>query len=136
MKHLKSSGFRRRIMLLNTEKSFLAQGTEWYAHKGEYLFRKWQPAEYVFYLKDGSVDILDDETQTLQHVQGCRCFLGLHEALLDAHHQASVKVRDESILLVFEKQQIDEFLQKNELARRYFMLKICDQMALLKKNFE
>ncbi|MDQ1086324.1 MULTISPECIES: cyclic nucleotide-binding domain-containing protein [unclassified Siphonobacter] len=123
-------------MLLDTEKILLARGTELYAHKGEYLYRKQQLAEFVFYLKDGSVDILDEEAQTGHRLQGCRCFLGLHEALLNESHQSSVKVNDESILLVFDKQQIEHFIEEHDMARRYFMIKMCDQMELMRKKFE
>lgn len=121
-------------MLIDTEKKLLARGTELYAHKGEFLYRREQPAEYVFYLKDGSVEIVSDSANV--RLQGCRCFLGLHEALLNDHHRSSVKVNDESILLVFEKQQIETFLEESPHARRYLMLQICDQLALMKRDYE
>lgn len=122
-------------MLLDTEKLLLARGTELYAHKGEYLYRKEQLAEFVFYLKDGSVEILPENGKENHRLQS-RCFLGLHEALLNVEHQASVKVNDESILLVFDKQEIEHFMDEHRMARRYFMIKLCDQMDLLQKSYE
>ena len=67
--------------MLTTEKQILALGTELHARRGELLYRKQQPAEYVFYLLNGAVGIRGDDSHT-RHLAGCRCFLGLRETCL------------------------------------------------------
>lgn len=121
--------------MVETEKKILSHGTELYFKGGEYLFKRNQDADYVFYLKDGVVSIID-EYNLIQQIEGCRCFLGLQEILLEDKHQTTAIVADASIFVVFDKAQIFKMMHEHAQFRRYFMLKMCDHLSVLSKNFE
>ena len=121
--------------MLDTEKKILAKGTELYFKGGEFLYRREHDADYVFYLKDGAVEVID-QFEVSYRIKGCRCFLGLHEIILDKKHEESVKIAEPSILLAFDKALIAKIMHSHERARRYFMLKMCDHLAVMSKSFE
>jgi CRP-like cAMP-binding protein len=121
--------------MVETEKKILDYGMELYFKEGECLYKRNQEAEYVFYLKDGIVKVIDEQNQA-QEIEGCRCFLGLQDMLLEHKHEATVMVADPSIIVVFDKGQINRLMHDHPTVRRYFMLKMCDHLSVLSKSFE
>lgn len=122
--------------MLDIEKNILQKGTELFFNGGEFLYRRDQEADYVFYLKDGVVEIQDTDPINAYRIEGCRCFLGLHEIILDKKHEESVKIAEPSILVAFDKSLIHHLMNEQSAIRRYFMLKMCDHMAALSKSYE
>lgn len=118
-----------------TERKILASGIELSFKEGEYLYRKGQDAEFVFYLKDGAFELRDEQNKPII-VDGFRCFLGLEEMLSDKKHRYGVKVLSNAHVLVFEKSLLNTLIYEYELAQRYFMLKMCDYLAFHEKVYE
>lgn len=121
--------------MVETEKKILSYGMELYFKEGECLYKRNQEAEYVFYLKDGVVKVIDGQ-ENAQEIDGCHCFLGLQEMLLDERHDSTVVVADPSIVVVLDKGQIHRLMHDHPTVRRYFMLKMCDHLSVLSKSFE
>lgn len=121
--------------MLHTERTILASGTELNVARGEYLFRRQQEAEYVFYLKDGALELADGGATT-RILKGGSYFLGLEEMLLNRCHPYSARVLQGAVVLVFEKALIESLLQRYAEARRYFLRKMCDHLAQQERVFE
>lgn len=122
--------------MLDTERSILATGTELNLRRGEYLFRRQQEADFVFFLKDGVLELTDGRhpPRVIDHKA---CFLGLEELLLDRHHRFSARVLDKSaVVLAFEKPHIEALLRRDAHTHRYFLLKLCDRLAQRQPGFE
>ncbi|WP_026994982.1 cyclic nucleotide-binding domain-containing protein [Flectobacillus major] len=118
-----------------TERKILASGIELSFKGGEFLYRKGQEAEFVFYLKDGKFELIDGHNDPIR-IEGFRCFLGLEELLSDKQHRYSVKALSNAQVLVFEKSLLNTLIYEYELAQRYFMLKMCDYMAFHESVYE
>ena len=71
-----------------------------------------------------------------QEVDGCNCFLGVQEMLLEERHDSTVVVADTSIVVVLDKGPIHRLMHDHPTVRRYFMLKMCDHLSVLSKSFE
>ncbi len=121
--------------MLETERKILASGIELHFKGGEYLYRKGQEAEFVFYLKDGKFELADERHKPII-LDGFRYFLGLEEILSDKQHRYSVKALSNAQVLVFEKSLLHTLLYEYDLAQRYFMLKMCDYMSFQEHVYE
>jgi len=121
--------------MLDTERTILSNGTELNVARGEYLFRRRQEADYVFYVKGGTLELTgDDRPPHVLHRRGC--FLGLEEVLLDHCHRYDARALDYSVVLVFDKLLINALLNGNAGVHRYFLYKMCDQLAQHGQRFE
>jgi CRP-like cAMP-binding protein len=119
------------------ERTVLAAGTELAFRRGEYLYRKAQQPDYVFYLKFGTVVLTDgDPAAVPRRVAGQPCFLGLSEVLLDHPHPESALVQDPSTLLAFERPVLEGLMARNAAMRRYFMQQLCDHLHSVRSGFE
>ncbi|MBB6002889.1 Crp/Fnr family transcriptional regulator [Arcicella rosea] len=117
------------------EKVILSSGIQLSFKQGDYLYRKGQNPDYVFYIKDGSVELKDGLKKTIV-LKNKKYFLGLEEMLLDKDHLYSVKVLEHSIFLIFEKSLIDALIYEHTDIRRYFMMSICNQLEESNTVFE
>ena len=80
----------------------LASGIDIHYQSEEFLFRKGQKAEYVFYLLNGVVIINDIENRIF--ISGEKpLFLGLQEALESSKYIFSVQTIEPSKFIVFDK---------------------------------
>ncbi|MBC7891548.1 MAG: cyclic nucleotide-binding domain-containing protein [Sphingobacteriaceae bacterium] len=121
--------------MLDTEQTILSNGMELNVERGEYLFRRRQEADYVFYVKGGTLELTGDEQQP--HVLDHRaCFLGLEEVLLDHCHRYDARALDHSVVLVFDKLLINALLSGSARVHRYFLYKMCDRLAQKGRGFE
>ncbi len=115
--------------MFDTERAILASGTELNLRRGEYLFRRQQAAEYIFFLRAGKLELADDQ-HPARVFEGRACFLGLEEALLDCRHRFSARVLDSSaVVLAFEKTFLEELLHRDADAHRYFLLKLGERLG-------
>ncbi|MFC0184340.1 Cyclic nucleotide-binding domain-containing protein [Pseudarcicella hirudinis] len=121
--------------MIDIESKILEKGTELFFNKGEFLFKQEQDADYVFFLKDGEVELQKD-TGIVFNISRQRCFLGLEEMILENKHEQTAVVKDTSILLVFDRLLIAGLISQNEKARRYFIQKMCDQFHVFQREFE
>jgi len=117
------------------EKVILSSGIQLSFKQGDYLYRKGQHPDYVFYIKDGSVELRDGLKEAVV-LKNKRYFLGLEEMLLEKDHPYSVKVLEHSIFLIFEKSLIDALIHEHTDIRRYFMMSICNQIDEKNTVFE
>lgn len=117
------------------EKIILTSGIQLSFKKGDFLYRKGQQPDYVFYIKDGSV-ALEDGLEESIILKNKKYFLGFEEMLLNQEHHYTVKVLEHSIFLIYEKSLISALLYEHTNIRRYFMLNICDKLEENNRVFE
>jgi CRP-like cAMP-binding protein len=121
--------------MLNTERSILSAGTELNVARGEYLFRRQQEADYVFFLKEGTLE-LSDESHPPKVIDRRSCFFGLEEMLLDRPHPYNARVLDRAVVLAFDKPQIQRLLAQDPKTHRYFLHKLVDHLGQSGRRFE
>lgn len=119
----------------DAEKIILSSGIQLSFKQGDFLYRKGQHPDYVFYIKDGSVELKDGQKNS-KVLKNKKYFLGLEEMLLEKEHPYTVRVLEHSIFLIFEKSLIDALIYEHTDIRRYFMLSICNQLEECDKTFE
>ena len=114
------------IQMIDTEKKILASGIEMKYLSEEHIFRKGQKAEFVFFLKEGSLlfDWPLDETRS--KVINLPCFIGIEEAMDGKNYSYSVKTLVECKFLVFERKYFLMLMNEFEAATPYFLQKIED----------
>jgi CRP-like cAMP-binding protein len=105
----------------DTLSKILASGIEINYLPGEFLFRKGQQAEFVFYLLSGSITLNDIDNRIL--ILGEKpLFLGLQEALEMSKYIFSVQTLEPSKFLVFDKKffsmLLHEFDQDHEFVNQ------------------
>lgn len=124
-------------MMLDTERKILASGIELGFKEGEHLYRAGQSADYVFYLKDGKIALINDQNKNQPIVlNNAKCFVGLEEFIAEEPHHYSVKILERSEMLVFERSMMLLLMEEYPLAKRYLMLKMCDYLSAKDKVFE
>lgn len=121
--------------MLDTERTILANGTELNVERGEYLFRRQYEADYVFYVKDGTLELADGAPTPLV-IDRRAGFLGLEEMLLDHRHRYDARALTRSVVLVFDRPLIHALLSRHANAHRYFLQKMCDHLARRGREFE
>ena len=91
------------IQMRYIENKILASGIEMKYLSEEYIFRKGQKAEFVFFLKEGSLlfDWPLDETRS--KVINLPCFIGIEEAMDGKNYSCSMKTMVDCKFLVFER---------------------------------
>lgn len=118
------------------ERAVLAAGTELAFRPGEYLYRKAQQPDYVFYLKYGTIALSGDGAVPPRCVEDQACFLGLSEVLLGHPHQETAIVRGTAELLAFERSALEGLMARHGAVRRYFMLKLCAHLHTARPGFD
>ena len=129
---MKASYFRQLINLKRwidsiqmryIENKILASGIEMKYLSEEYIFRKGQKAEFVFFLKEGSLlfDWPLDETRS--KVINLPCFIGIEEAMEGKNYSCSMKTLVDCKFLVFERKYFLMLMNEFEAATPYFLQK-------------
>lgn len=129
---MKASYFRQLINLKRwidsiqmryIENKILASGIEMKYLSEEYIFRKGQKAEFVFFLKEGSLlfDWPLDETRS--KVINLPCFIGIEEAMDGKNYSCSMKTMVDCKFLVFERKYFLMLMNEFEAATPYFLQK-------------
>jgi CRP-like cAMP-binding protein len=105
------------------ENKILASGIEMKYLSEEYIFRKGQKAEFVFFLKEGSLlfDWPLDETRS--KVINLPCFIGIEEAMDGKNYVCSMKTLVDCKFLVFERKYFLMLMNEFEAATPYFLQK-------------
>ena len=114
------------IQMIDTEKKILASGIEMKYLSEEHIFRKGQKAEFVFFLKEGSLLFDWPSEKTKSRIINLPCFIGIEEAMDGKNYSYSVKTLVECKFLVFERKYFLMLMNEFEIARVYFMKKIED----------
>ena len=114
------------IQMIDTEKKILASGIEMKYLSEEHIFRKGQKAEFVFFLKEGSLLFDWPSEKTKSRIINLPCFIGIEEAMDGKNYSYSVKTLVECKFLVFERKYFLMLMNEFEIARIYFMKKIED----------
>ena len=114
------------IQMIDTEKKILASGIEMKYLSEEHIFRKGQKAEFVFFLKEGSLLFDWPSEKTKSKIINLPCFIGIEEAMDGKNYSYSVKTLVECKFLVFERKYFLMLMNEFEIARIYFMKKIED----------
>lgn len=111
------------IQMRYIENKILASGIEMKYLSEEYIFRKGQKAEFVFFLKEGSLlfDWPLDETRS--KVINLPCFIGIEEALDGKNYSCSMKTMVDCKFLVFERKYFLMLMNEFEAATPYFLQK-------------
>ncbi|MHA8066385.1 cyclic nucleotide-binding domain-containing protein [Aquirufa sp. ROCK2-A2] len=104
--------------ILEISRKILASGIEINYLQGEFLFRKGQKAEFVFYLLEGSIlmDAVDNQTGILQDKP---VFLGLQEALESSKHIYNAQTKEPCKFLVFDKKFFTMLLQEFDTSQLF-----------------
>ena len=109
-----------------TEKKILASGIEMKYLSEEHIFRKGQKAEFVFFLKEGSLLIdwvLDKKKSRIINIP---CFIGIEEAIDGKKYSYSIQTLIDCKFLVFERNYFLMLMNEFEVAMPYFLQKIED----------
>lgn len=122
-------------VMLSTERTILSAGTELNVARGEYLFRRQQEADYVFFLKEGTLELTDD-AHPPRVIDRRSCFFGLEEMLLDRPHPYDARVLERAVVLAYDKTQIQHLLARDPKAHRYFLHKLVAHLDQSGKRFE
>jgi CRP-like cAMP-binding protein len=111
------------IQMRYIENKILASGIEMKYLSEEYIFRKGQKAEFVFFLKEGSLlfDWPLDETRS--KVINLPCFIGIEEAMDGKNYSCSMKTMVDCKFLVFERKYFLMLMNEFEAATPYFLQK-------------
>jgi CRP-like cAMP-binding protein len=94
--------------LIDTERKILASGISINYLPAEFLFRQGQKVEFIFYLKQGSLEIQWQEKGKELQISQQNVFIGLDEAFSRGRYTCTAMTTELSELLVFER---DYFLQ-------------------------
>jgi CRP-like cAMP-binding protein len=108
---------------LDTEKKILASGIEMKYLSDEHIFRKGQKAEFVFFLKEGSLSIHWSTGKIQSRVIDIPCFIGIEEAIDGKNYTCSMQTLVDCKFLVFERKYFLMLMNEFEAATPYFLQK-------------
>lgn len=111
---------------IDTEKKILASGIEMKYLSEEHIFRKGQKAEFVFFLKEGSLLFDWPSDKTKSRIINLPCFVGIEEAMDGKSYSCSMKTLVDCKFLVFERKYFLMLMNEFEAATPYFLQKIKD----------
>lgn len=114
------------IQMIDTEKKILASGIEMKYLSEEHIFRKGQKAEFIFFLKEGSLLFDWPSEKTKSRIINLPCFIGIEEAMDGKNYSYSVKTLVECKFLVFERKYFLMLMNEFEAATPYSLQKIED----------
>jgi CRP-like cAMP-binding protein len=101
----------------------LASGIEMKYLSEEHIFRKGQKAEFVFFLKEGSLLIDWSLEKTKSKVINLPCFIGIEEAMDGKNYSYSTQTLGNCRFLVFEKKFFLMLMNEFDAAMPYFLQK-------------
>jgi CRP-like cAMP-binding protein len=108
---------------IETEKKILASGIEMKYLSDEHIFRKGQKAEFVFFLKAGSLSIHWPTDKIKLRVIDIPCFIGIEEAIEGKNYTCSMQTLVDCTFLVFERKYFLMLMDEFEAATPYFLKK-------------
>jgi CRP-like cAMP-binding protein len=108
---------------IETEKKILASGIEMRYLSDEHIFRKGQKAEYIFFLKEGSLSIHWPTDKSKSRVIDIPCFIGIEEAMEGKSYTCSMRTLVDCKFLVFERVYFLMLMNEFEAATAYFLQK-------------
>ena len=118
---------------LETEKKVLASGIELKYLPDEYLFRKGQNAEFVFYVQSGGILFEWPNEKKIITLGQAPFFIGIDEVMSGTKYTCHAQTTEFSEFLVFERAYFLMLLHEFEDALPYFLLKQ-EEFAQLKKE--
>jgi len=105
--------------LIDTERKILASGILINYLPAEFLFRQGQKAEFVFYLKHGSLEMQWPEKDKELQINQQNVFIGLDEAFSRGRYTCTAMTTELSEFLVFEREYFLQLTQEFEHAVSY-----------------
>jgi CRP-like cAMP-binding protein len=105
--------------LIDTERKILASGILINYLPAEFLFRQGQKAEFVFYLKQGSLEIKWPEKDKELNINQQNVFIGLDEAFSRGRYGCTAMTTELSEFLVFEREYFLQLTHEFEHAVAY-----------------
>ena len=138
---MKSFPYIRIVMLktrmrtyLETEKKVLASGIELKYLPDEYLFRKGQKAEFVFFVQSGALLFEWPNEKKIINLGQAPFFIGIDEVLSGSKYSCHAQTTEFSEFLVFERAYFLMLLNEFENALPYFLQKEAEFVQLKKEN--
>ncbi len=105
--------------LIDTERKILASGILINYLPAEFLFRQGQKAEFVFYLKQGSLVMQWPEKDKELNISQQNVFIGLDEAFSRGRYGCTAMTTELSEFLVFEREYFLQLTHEFEHAVAY-----------------
>jgi CRP-like cAMP-binding protein len=105
--------------LIDTERKILASGILINYLPAEFLFRQGQKAEFVFYLKHGSLEMKWPEKDKELQINQQNVFIGLDEAFSEGSYVFTAMTTELSEFLVFDRAYFMELIHEFEYAIPY-----------------
>ena len=119
---------------LETEKKVLASGIELKYLPDEYLFRKGQNAEFVFYVQSGGILFEWPNERKIITLGQAPFFIGIDEVLSSTKYTCHAQTTEFSEFLVFERAYFLMLLHEFNDALPYFLQKQAEFAQLKKEN--
>jgi CRP-like cAMP-binding protein len=119
---------------LETEKKVLASGIELKYLPDEYLFRKGQKAEFVFYLQNGGLLLEWPNEKKLISISQVSYFIGIDEVLSGSKYTCHAQTTEYSEFLVFERAYFLMLMNEFDDALPYFLQKQAEFLQLQKEG--
>ena len=105
--------------LIDTERKILGSGILINYLPAEFLFRQGQKAEFVFYVKQGSLVMQWPEKDKKLNIRQRNVFIGLDEAFINGRYACTAMTTELSEFLVFERAYFMQLIHEFEFAIPY-----------------
>jgi CRP-like cAMP-binding protein len=105
--------------LIDTERKILGSGILINYLPAEFLFRQGQKAEFVFYVKQGSLEMQWPEKDKKLNIRQRNVFIGLDEAFIYGRYACTAMTTELSEFLVFERAYFMQLIHEFEFAIPY-----------------
>ena len=105
--------------LIDTERKILGSGILINYLPAEFLFRQGQKAEFVFYVKQGSLEMQWPEKDKKLNIRQRNVFIGLDEAFINGRYACTAMTTELSEFLVFERGYFMQLIHEFEFAIPY-----------------
>jgi CRP-like cAMP-binding protein len=105
--------------LIDTERKILGSGILINYLPEEFLFRQGQKAEFVFYVKQGSLVMQWPEKDKKLNIRQRNVFIGLDEAFINGRYACTAMTTELSEFLVFERAYFMQLIHEFEYAIPY-----------------
>jgi CRP-like cAMP-binding protein len=116
-----------------TRKKVLASGIEIKYLADEFLFRQGQKAEFVFYMKSGSILLEWPNVKKQIVIQDKLIFIGIDEAIHGTKYACTAMTTVNSEFLVFDRAYFNHLITEFDHAKDFFesmMLEFTSQLDL------
>ena len=105
--------------LIDTERKILGSGILINYLPAEFLFRQGQKAEFVFYVKQGSLEMQWQEKDKKLNIRQRNVFIGLDVAFINGRYACTAMTTELSEFLVFERAYFMQLIHEFEFAIPY-----------------